>query len=293
MKRKIDLTDILLIILMILPFLGVMALKVLFTPSGDEVEITGALIFFTIELPEFLPSFLRTIPITESQVNSLAVVLFILFLSLFLTRKLSVKNPSPRQHLAEFIVEKCEGLINANMTDPIFAGFGPFVGAVMGLSAFSSLLSLLGLYSPTGDINIVAGWAILVFFMITYYKLKCGPLYYLKGFTEPIFVMTPMNIISELATPLSMAFRHYGNIMSGSVIGVLIAYALGTVSVSLLGKIPVLGEIQLLRIGIPAVMSLYFDIFSGLLQAFIFAMLTMLNISSAFPAEDYYARKRK
>ena len=92
-----------------------------------------------------------------------------------------------------------------------FAGFGPFIAAILALSAFSSLMSLLGLYPPTSDINIVAGWAILVFVLITYYKFKCGPLYYLKGLAEPVPFLAPMNVISEFATPVSMAFRHYGN----------------------------------------------------------------------------------
>ena len=142
--------------------------------------------------------------------------------------------------------------------------------------------------------NIVAGWAILVFILITYYKMKGGFLHYLKGFTEPIFVMLPLNILSEVATPVSMAFRHYGNVLSGSVIAVLISYSLQSLSSLLLGWLPgFLGEIPFLQIGLPAVLSLYFDIFSGCMQAYIFAMLTMLNISGGFPQEEYEKRKNK
>jgi F-type H+-transporting ATPase subunit a len=91
-----------------------------------------------------------------------------------------------------------------------------------------------------------------------------------------------------------MAFRHYGNILSGSVIAVLLAAGLGGLSKMLLGWLPgILGEIPFLRIGLPAVLSLYFDIFSGCLLAFIFAMLTMLNISGGFPQDLYEERKRK
>lgn len=151
-----------------------------------------------------------------------------------------------------------------------FQGFAPFIAAVMALSAFSSLLSLVGLYPPTSDLNVVAGWAILVFILITHYKFKCGPIQYLKSFAEPVPFLAPLNIISEIATPISMAFRHYGNILSGSVISVLVAAALGGLSNLLLGWLPgVLGEIPFLQIGLPAVLSVYFDVFSGLLQAFI------------------------
>ena len=142
--------------------------------------------------------------------------------------------------------------------------------------------------------NVIAGWAILVFILITYYKMKGGFANYLKGFTEPIPVMLPLNILGEIATPVSMAFRHYGNVLSGSVIAVLIAYALQSLSALLLGWLPgFLGEIPFLQIGIPAVLSLYFDIFSGCMQAYIFAMLTMLNISGGFPREEYEKRKKQ
>ena len=175
-----------------------------------------------------------------------------------------------------------------------FKGFAPFVAAIMGLSATSSLLSLIGLYPPTSDLNIVAGWALIVFILITYYKCKCGFVHYVKSFGDPVPLLAPLNVISEVATPVSMAFRHYGNVISGSVISVLIAAALQGLSSLLLGWLPgFLGEIPFMQVGIPAVLSVYFDVFSGCLQAFIFAMLTMLYISSGFPADDWEKLKKK
>jgi len=132
----------------------------------------------------------------------------------------------------------------------------------------------------------VAGWAILVFVLITRYKLKGGIGPYVKGFFEPIFVFAPFNIIGEFATPISMSFRHYGNVLSGVVIATLVSYALGSLSNMLLGWLPgFLGDIPFLAIGIPGVLSLYFDLFSGCMQAFIFAMLTMLYIATGAPEE--------
>ena len=81
-------------------------------------------------------------------------------------------------------MEKTEKLVHDNM-GAYFRGFAPFIAAVMALSAFSSLLTLIGLYPPTSDLNVVAGWAILVFVLITYYKMKCGPVHYLKSFENP------------------------------------------------------------------------------------------------------------
>ena len=280
------LTDALLILGMIAPIAVGALLKILFIPAAEGVEISGAHIFFTIPLP------LGGLPITETQINQWLVLISLLFLCLYLTHGLKAVPDKKRQHLAEWIVEMTEKLVKDNMGD-YFADFAPFIGAVLGLSAFSSLLSLTGLFPPTSDLNVTAGWAILVFFLITYYKMKCGPIQYLKSFAEPVPFLAPLNVISEFATPVSMAFRHYGNILSGTVISVLLATALQGLSRLVLGWLPgFLGEIPLFRIGIPAVFSVYFDIFSGCLQAFIFAMLTMLYVAGGFPAEEYLKRQR-
>ena len=188
--------------------------------------------------------------------------------------------------MAEWIVEKTNGLVRENMGKR-FMGFAPFVAGIMALSAFSSLMSLVGLRPPTSDMNVVAGWAILVFVLITHYKLQGGLGPYVKGFFEPVPVFAPFNIIGEFATPVSMSFRHYGNVLSGVVISTLVAYALQGLSKLLLGWLPgILGSFPLLQVGLPAILSLYFDIFSGLMQAFIFAMLTMLYIGTAAPEEE-------
>lgn len=286
-KRRFRAVDRLLLVLTALPLVAGMVLKVLFTPgSSGEIDITGAMIYFTVDMP------LMPLYITESEINSWLVILSLLFACLYLTHGIAARPVTRRQHLAEWIVEKTEGLVKINM-DPYFSNYGPFVAAIMGLSAFSSLLALIGLTTPTSDMNVVGGWAVLVFFLITYYKMKCGFVHYLGSFAQPA-LLTPMNIISEFSTPVSMAFRHYGNVLSGSVISVLIAALLQSVSRLVLGWLPgVLGEIPLLQIGLPAVLSVYFDLFSGCLQAFIFAMLTMLYVSGAFPAEDYAERRRR
>lgn len=286
-SAKAVIIDILLIAMMILPLAVCIVLKILFSPATEGITVTGAIIYFTIPMP------IMDLPITESQVNSWAVILTILAICLFLTRRLNIKSVSKRQFLAELIVEKAENLVRSNMGER-FMGFAPFIAAILGLSALSSLSSLLGLYPPTSDINIVAGWAILVFILITHYKLKGGLGNYLKGYTESIAVFTPINIISEVATPVSMTFRHFGNVLSGSVISVLVAAALQGLTSLLLGWLPgLLGDIPFLQIGIPAVLSLYFDIFSGCLQAFIFSMLTMLYIANGFPEEAYEKRRLK
>ncbi len=286
-SRRFRLADICYILGMILPIVFGIALKVLFIPASEGISITGAAVFFALPLP------LGGLPISEAQVNSWLVIISVFFLCLYLTHGITAKGGLRRQIVAEWIVEKTRGLVRANMGEH-FEGFGPFVASILGLSAFSSLLTLVGLYPPTSDLNVVAGWAIVVFILITYYKMKCGPVHYLKSFGEPVAPLAILNVISEIATPVSMAFRHYGNILSGTVVSVLVAAALSGLSSLLLSWIPgFLGSFPLFRIGLPAILSIYFDIFSGCLQAFIFAMLTMLYVAGAFPAEDYMKRKER
>ena len=285
-SRRFKAVDILLLLGAVLPLLGAILLKILTTPASEGINITGAQIYFEIPMP------LQPLLITEAQVVSAAVILAILFLCLYLTHGIAVVPNSKRQLVAEWIVEKCDNMVHTNMGD-YFMGFAPFIAGIMALSALSSLSSLLGLFPPTSDINIVAGWAILVFGLITYYKLKAGLWFYVKGFAEPVPFLLPMNIISEAATPVSMSFRHYGNILSGSIISALLAAAFAGLSNLLLGWIPLIGDVPWLRIGIPAVLSLYFDIFSGGLQAFIFATLTMMYVAGGFPQSEFEARKAK
>ena len=286
-NRLFKVVDLLLILMMILPFIVGIALKILTNEPSEGISISGACVWFTINTP------IQKLPITDAQINSVLVIVSIFGLCLYLTHGIGGKTVLMRHHIAEWIVEKVQALVDTNM-GTYFSGFAPFIAAILGLSAFSSLSSLLGIFPPTSDFNVVAGWAILVFGLITYYKLKGGFLEYLKGFTEPIFVMTPLNILGEIATPVSMSFRHYGNVLSGVVISVLVATALQGLSNLLLGWLPgILGEIPFLQIGIPAILSVYFDVFSGCMQAYIFAMLTMLNIAGAFPQEAYELRKQK
>ena len=284
--------DILLILMMVLPLVAAMALKILNTPASEGVVIEGAMVYFSANPNADLNAVISTdLIITDAQINSWLVMISITGLCLFLTRDLREKPVSARQHVAEWIVEKVEGLVSGNMGDFHVNSFAPFVCAVLALSAFSSLMSLIGVFAPTSDLSTVAGWAVLVFLIITAYKACCGPRVYVRSFTSDGPVVAVLNVISEVATPFSMAFRHYGNVMSGAVISVLVAAALKGLSSLVLGWLPgALGQIPLLQVGLPAILSIYFDIFSGALQAYIFAMLTMLYVGGGFPEEEYIAR---
>lgn len=246
-----------------------------------EIEVTGAKILF--ELP-------FGITVTETQVNMWIVMAAITALCIWLTHDLKVRPTSKRQIIAEYIVKTAENFVTSNMGAK-WKWFVPYIAALFSLAMFCSLSSLLGMYPPTSDLNTTAGWAIMTFVMITFYKIKTnGPLGYAKSLTEPIFIMTPMNILGEIATPLSMAFRMFGNVASGTVVSALVYAALAVANNALFGWLPgILGEmgekLPILQLGLPAILSLYFDVFSGVLQAFIFCMLTMLYIASAAETE--------
>lgn len=285
---RFRLTDAAYLAMMILPILAAIVLKIITNvPTGQEgLSITGAKIYVKIPFP------LMDILITEAVVNAWLIIITIVGTCLFLTHGLTVKGGGLRQLAAEWIVEKAEGIIRDNMEPVFHAGYTPFIMTILAISACSSLMSLFGLFPPTADVNIIAGWSILVFILITKNKLKAGIGSYAKGFLEPIPVMLPMNILSEVATPVSMTFRHFGNVLSGTVIAALVAWALGGLTNLLLGWLPgFLADIPFFQVGLPAILSVYFDIFSGCIQAYIFAMLTMLNISGAYPGDDVLAQR--
>ena len=248
-----------------------------------EVDISGARVFFTI--PTNIP-ILGDLQISETLVVSWIVMALITGLCIWLTHDLKVEKISKRQAVAEMLVEMANKFVIGNAGEK-FRKLIPFVAALFATSVVSNLISLIGLRSPTADLSTEAAWAIVVLIMITAQKIKTSGIGgYLKGFTTPIAVMTPFNVLSELATPISLACRHFGNILSGVVINALIYGALALASSKLLGLLPgvlggVLSQIPILSVGLPAITSVYFDWFSGVMQAFIFCMLTVMYIANA------------
>ena len=226
--------------------------------------------------------------LTETVVNTWIIMAVIVGLCLFLTHGMQVHCRTKRQIIAEWIVKSVNNMVGENMGERFLrVGYAPLICSIMGLSALCSLSSMVGMYAPTSDLSTLLGWSLMVFVLITWNKFRVGgPLGYIKGYFDPIPILFPFNVISEVATPLSMAFRHFGNIASGSVITGLIYAALAAASHALFSLLPgalgsVLGQIPLLQVGIPAIFSIYFDLFSSCLQAFIFCMLTMMYIGAA------------
>ena len=194
-----------------------------------EISINGARILWTLEDVPIL----GTVHITQTLIVSWLVMIIITGLCIWLGHGLKVTNISRKQAVAEMAVTSLINFVRGNM-GPEFDHYIPLVGTIFISSIVSNLISLVGIWSPTADLMTELAWALVVFVLITYHKIKAGGFgQYLKGFLDPIFVMAPINVMSECFTPISMACRHFGNILSGTVINGLIYAALATASYAL------------------------------------------------------------
>ena len=290
-----------------------------------DLEVTGAFIYFEIPI-------LGGIPVTQTMVSWIFVTAILCFACIYLGKDLK-KHPDGKQVLVEKGVMMLHNMVVETM-GAHNAHWMPFIGTIFLCSLCGSFIGLTGfLRSTTADISCVIVWAVMVSVIIWYHSIKNNGFWgWLKGFTQPIVVMTPMNIVSEIAQPVSMAFRHFGNVAGGGVITAIIYTSLSALSAAVLGAIAqsgivlsivllavglgllllwkkkgkkvglvfgiisgVLGLCGILEItgilpgipiftyGIPAVLSCYFDLFSGFVQAYVFSLLTMVYISGALP----------
>lgn len=222
------------------------------------------------------------IPITETVTNTWLIMAFTVIMSLWLTHDMK-KVPSGKQVIAEKIVGMFYNMVESTMGKG-YSSFTPYIGALFTLSMLGSLSSLLGMRPLTADLSTTLGWSLMTFVMVQANNIRCnGVKGWLKGFTQPVALLLPINIVSEVANPISMSFRHFGNIAAGMVITSLVYSGLASLSAVLLQWIPnaFLRSIPIFQLGVPAILSIYFDLFTSFLQAYIICMLTMVFVSSA------------
>lgn len=223
--------------------------------------------------------------ISETVVTGWLIILVLFILMKWLTSDLKVVPTSKKQVLAEWFVTFFNDLVKDNMGAKMIH-FAPYIATIFSFALLGSLVSVLGLRSMTVDISCTGTWAMLTLILITYYKIKSNGFGgYLKSFAEPVAVITPINILSEVATPTAMALRIFGNISSGMIISSIV-YAFLTllsnvVYNALSLKIAALNYFHIFQIGVPAVLSIYFDFFSGVIQSYVFIMLTMAYVGDA------------
>ena len=187
-----------------------------------DVSINGARILHTFENVPLL----GTVQISQTLVVSWLIMAIITGLCIWLGSGLKVTNISRKQAVAEMGYNAIVNFVRGNMGTG-FDHYIPLVCTIFITSVISNLISLVGIWSPTADLMTELAWALVVFVLITYHKIKSSGIGgYLKGFLDPIFVMAPINVMSECFTPISMACRHFGNILSGTVISALVYGAL-------------------------------------------------------------------
>jgi len=214
------------------------------------------------------------IPVTETVTNTWLIMLVVIVFFYFATRNLE-KIPGKLQNTIEALLDAIYSLTKQSMGDDK-VGFAPYMGTLLIYLTIANLLGLVGFRPPTADVNTTLSLAIMTFVMIHGFGMKSkGVGTYLKGFTEPFAALTPLNVIGELATPISLGFRLFGNIVGGLIIMSLLYTALGVLSAKLSLPIPIF------EAAIPTPFHIYFDLFAGVLQSFIFVMLSMVFVSMA------------
>ena len=289
-----------------------------------NVNVTGPFIYFEI----------WGIRVTQTALSVLLVTVLLCVVGVMLGRNLQ-KRPGKLQVLTEKGVMMLHNMVCDTM-GAHNAGWTPYIGTIFLSSICGSLIGLTGfLRSSTADLSVPLTWGIMTSVIIWYQSIKRNGLAgWLKGFTEPVVVMTPMNLISEVAQPISMAFRHFGNVAGGGVITSILYTALGMASAALLRllsgtivipcvvmavaialllwgckahktgrkivgvvfavlavlgileNLGILADVPILQFGIPGVLSIYFDLFSGFVQAFVFSLLSMVYIAGACPPPE-------
>ena len=253
----------------------------------------GPGIYFRINLP-----FGLHIDITQTVLTILVASILLIVLSIIVSKNIK-KRPGGFQVIIEKLVTMLYDLVAETMGKHNVK-FAPYIGTLFLSSMLCSILGMTNiLRSATADLSVTLAWALVTTVMVWVCTIKNnGFLGWLKGFTEPMFVMTPMNIISEIASPVSLAFRHFGNVAGGGVLTALIYNALAVATSLVFGWLPDwltgflpdwLATVPFFQIGIPAVLSVYFDLFSGFVQAFVFTLLTMVYVGSANPPPEEVA----
>ncbi len=212
--------------------------------------------------------------ITTSHVCILIVILILVGFSIVAGQamKKAVEVPTGFQNVVELIVEKLDNMVGSSMGKNA-PKFNNYVGTIFIFILFSNISGLLGLRPPTADYGVTLPLGLLTFTMIRFNQFKynkpkdiwvdmCSPL------PPWLPIWFPINLVSEIAVPISLSLRLFANILSGVVMMALIYGLLGWFATIW-----------------PAVLHIYFDLFSGAIQTYVFCMLTMTYISNSIGDE--------
>ncbi len=201
------------------------------------------------------------IGVAESTVITWVIMAFLVLLSLWLTRNLKVHQISRRQAAAEALVTWLNGFVE-DMIGEEGKQYVPYLVSVLIYIGVANVIGLVGLKPPTKDLNVTVALAVMSIVLIEASGVrKKGLKKWFKSFAEPVAVIAPINVLEVFIRPLSLCMRLFGNVLGAFVIMELIK--------------------QLIPVGVPLPFSFYFDIFDGLIQAYVFVFLTSLFIKEA------------
>jgi F-type H+-transporting ATPase subunit a len=226
-------------------------------PEAEKPDVAAEIIAHTVFT-------LGPLEVTTTVINTWAMV-FLIGVAVILVGRSFRLRPGPVQNALEWLVEAIEGLIRKMVGVEDTTIFLPIVGTLAVFIGTANLIGLLpGLKSPTPDINTPLSMALVVFFSVPYFGIRSRGLWgYLKHYVEPIFLMLPIEIASEIARTFSLTFRLFGNILGEEII------------------ISILSVVEPRFVPVPMML---FSIFTGLLQAYIFTLLTCVYIGGAVKA---------
>lgn len=208
----------------------------------------------------------QTLWITTSHV-CIAVVFLVLLLFIFAANRAIKKGtevPTGFQNVVELIVEKLDGMVGSTMGSSAPA-FRNYIGTIFIFILVCNISGLFGLRPPTADYGTTLALGLMTFTLITFNKFKHkGAKGVLKGLCDPWPIWAPINVIGDIAVPISLSLRLFANVLSGTVMMALLYGLLGFIAT-----------------GWPAALHVYFDLFSGAIQTYVFCMLTMTYINNA------------
>ena len=212
----------------------------------------------------------QTLWITTSHV-CIAVVFLVLLLFIFAANRAIKKGteiPTGFQNVVELIVEKLDGMVGSTMGASAPA-FRNYIGTIFIFILVCNISGLFGLRPPTADYGTTLALGLMTFTLITFNKFKHkGAKGVLKGLCDPWPIWAPINVIGDVAVPISLSLRLFANVLSGVVMMALIYGLLGWIAVIW-----------------PAALHVYFDLFSGCIQTYVFCMLTMTYIADTCSPE--------
>lgn len=204
--------------------------------------------------------------ITETIFNTWIIMSILIVFAIIARIKLrSFKViPSGFQNIVEAIIEVFDNFATDTLGEKL-SYIAPWFFMVFAFLLSSSLFSVFGLRAPTADWATTFALAFASFILMLFMGLKHRKGEYLKSFFEPHFIFFPLNLIGELAKPVSLSFRLFGNVLSGTII-LTLYYALTPL---------------LVQFGIPSLLHAFFDVVFGALQTYIFVIISLMYVKGA------------